>query len=641
MKELFTKWLIAMLAPFGTWESPITTDTIVKDAIRFAEVRADEEALYWIEARPKQKGKSILVRYDGNEVEPLGDSSVRSRVHEYGGGAFCLADGRVVYSNDEDRQLYRLEADGTSTRLTNAPTVRFADGCRDIWVAERYEDTIDNFLVRVGKGELEILASGHDFYSSPRISPDGKQLAYITWDFPNMQWDSSTLWLADLDAEGKLVNERAIAGGPDASVCQVKWSPEGVLHYACDETGFWNLYRHVNGVSENLCKMEAEFGEPAWVFGSPTYDFLPDGRVICRYVKKAIARIGIVDPKEKTLQDLKQPFTFVSNVTVFGDKVYFIGASPTQYSALICYDPTTNTSTILKKSLSTDIPPEWISEGEILEYPAQDGKKGYAFYYPPKNPNFQGPEGEKPPLIVKAHGGPTGNSFNYLMLDVQFWTSRGFAFVDVNYGGSTGYGRQYFKRLEKNWGVVDVEDCVSAAQTLVGRGDVDPSRIVIRGGSAGGYTTLAALCFTDVFAGGTSYFGISDLGALYGDTHKFESYYNDLLIGPYEESREKIRERSPIYHVDSIKAPVLLLQGAEDKIVLPNQSEMIYEKLKEKEIPTGMILFEGEGHGFRQAENIKRAFDAELYFYGKILNIPLADSFPRAPVDIYPSGTQD
>ena len=380
--------------------------------------------------------------------------------------------------------------------------------------------------------------------------------------------------------------------------------------------------------------MDAEFGIPAWVFGQPTYAFLSDGKIACSYVVKGVDHLGMIDPEQKTLQDLELPFTVVQNLVTYKDKVYFIGASPISPNSIICYDPKTNQFEPIKQSFKTPISEEWISKGEVLEYPTADGKMGYAFYYPPKNPNFTAPEGEKPPLIVKSHGGPTHSSSNGLALGIQYWTSRGYAFVDVNYGGSTGYGREYFKRLEGNWGIVDVNDCISAAKALVAKGLADEKRLLIRGGSSGGYTSLAALTFHDVFAAGTSYYGISDLVLLYEATHKFEAEYTNILVAPYPEGIDLIRKRSPINFTEKISAPILLLQGEEDKVVPPNQATVIYEALKKKGIPVGMILYEGEGHGFRQAPNIKRSLDAELYFYSKILGIELPEPFEEPPVEI-------
>lgn len=623
---------LAMKAACGTWESPITTDLISKEVVTFLDMQADEKALYWTELHPTEKGRMALVRYTPEEGEKplLKEYSVRSRVHEYGGGSFCLYKGSVIFSNDQDYQLYSL--DGTNIKpLTFTPDCRYADGSGLIWVGEK--EGKENYLVSLKEGKT--IASGHDFYSSPRVSPDGKKLAYITWDFPYMQWDSSTLWVADIGEDGQIKNSRMIAGGPDESICQVQWSKDNVLHFVSDKTGFWNLYRLRKDKVEPLCEMEAEFGNPAWVFGRPTYAFLDNGKIVCLYVIRGVDHLGLLDPEKKSLKDLGLPFTMIQSIVALQGKVYFFGASPTLPPSLICYDPHHNQYKVIKQSFASSMGAEWISQGENIEYASADGKKGYAFYYPPKNPHFQPLEGERPPLIVKCHGGPTSRSYSYLELSIQYWTSRGFAVVDVNYGGSTGYGREYFKRLEGNWGILDVEDSIAAAQSLVAKGLADRHRLFIRGGSAGGYTTLCALTSHAVFAGGTSYFGVSDLELLYMDSHKFEAKYTDRLVAPYPERVDLIRERSPIHHIDKISAPVLLLQGEEDKVVPPNQAFTIYDQLKAKGTPVGMILFEGEGHGFRRGPNIKRALDAELYFYAKILKLQLTPPFAEPPVEIF------
>lgn len=630
----FLTRVIAMIASFGSWDSPLTSDLVVEKSIRFHDIAADEEALYWTELHPDEKGRVALVKWvEGKETFLAKDRSMRTRVHEYGGGAFSLKEGKVIFSNDEDGQLYLLGE--KPEKLTDAPNARFADGDGTIWVCETHRgEVVENSLVRIEEGNIHEIASGHDFYSNPRLSPDGKQLAFITWDFPNMQWDSSILWLADVEAGGTLTNIRQIAGGEEESVCQVQWSKEGILHYVSDATGFWNLYRLKKEKKENLCEMKAEFGIPGWVFGSPCYSFLPGGKIACMVAIKGVDSLQILDPETETLHDPKLPFTLVQQVVTHQGKVYFIGGSPKAPLSLISFDPKTESYEVIKQSSTVPLSEEWVSEGEIIEYPSIAGKKGYGFYYPPKNPNFRGPAGEKPPLIVSVHGGPTARSYNFFRLGVQFWTTRGFGFLDVNYGGSTGYGREYFKRLEGNWGILDVADCISAAKALVDKGLADPERLLIRGGSAGGYTVLAALTFEDVFAAGTSYYGVSDLELLYEDTHKFEAEYTDILVGKYPDEIDLIRERSPINHVEKISTPILLLQGDEDKVVPPNQAFTIYEALKKKGTPVGMLLFEGEGHGFRSAENIKLSLDAELYFYSEILGLNSSQFSKNPPVVI-------
>jgi len=598
-------------------------------------MQADATALYWTELDPKKKGQLSLVRYTKEEGEstPLSDISVRTRVHEYGGGSFCLFEGGVFFSNDEDRQLYHLTKEGKLEKRTDTPDCRYADGQGMIWVAEKHVTPVENYLAMITLKGVQKVASGHDFYAFPRLSGDKKKLAYITWDFPNMQWDSSRLWLADIDEKGKLAHTKPIAGGSDESVCGISWH-KNALYFISDRTGFWNLHRYIDGQVEPLHEMEAEFGEPLWVFGRPTYTFFGDDKIVCKYTVKGIDHLGILDLSTKKFEKKELPFTMIQNLVTLKDRIYFFGASASLPQSVISYDPKTNKYSIVKQSVPIAVGEEWISNPEILEFPTKDGHRGYGFYYPPKNPSCAASPDEKPPLIVKVHGGPTSRSYPYLNLQVQYWTSRGFAFLDVNYGGSTGYGRDYLKRLEGNWGIVDVDDCIAATQALVDQGKVDPKRLLIRGGSAGGYTVLAALALTDLFAAGTSYYGVSDLELLCDDSHKFESKYVHKLVGPYPKKKELIRKRSPIEHVDKLTCPVLLLQGTEDKVVPPNQTLTIYEALKKKQTPVGMILFEGEAHGFRQAESIKRSLDSELYFYGKILKINLSDAFEKPPLEI-------
>lgn len=631
---------VVTMAPFGSWKSELTTDKIVKDSIGFYEMQADGEALYWTELHPTEKGRVNLVKYvpAKGETSIAPDISVRTRVHEYGGGALAVKNNTLILSRDSDKQLWQLN--NKLVQLTNDPNSRFADGTihptkpLSIWVCEEGNE---NTLCALSDGKLHTIASGQDFYSTPRISPDGKWLVYLSWNFPNMPWDGTTLWLAQLGENGDLIEPRKIAGGEEESIFQPEWSPDGTLYFVSDRTGFWNLYHYINGKTINVLSapMEAEFGIPAWVFGRPTYTFLDSNTIYCVVASKGVDTLAKIDVKKRSYTDLKLPFTLVQNVITYQGKIFFFGASPTQPNSIIALDPKSNHYTIIKQSFKLPFGEEWISKPETISFPSENGKEAYGFYYPPKNPQYVSPKGELPPLIVKVHGGPTSRAYPYLSMETQFWTSRGFALIDVNYSGSTGYGREYFKRLEGRWGIVDVDDSISAARTLVKRGLADPTRLIIRGGSAGGYTTLAALAFSDVFAAGTSYFGISDLELLYQDGHKFESKYTDRLVGPYPEALDLIRARSPLYHLEKFTKPVLLLQGDEDKIVPPNQTLEIYEKLIELDRPVGMIMFKGEGHGFRQAPNIKRSLDAELYFYGKTLDIDIADKFNPPPVEIH------
>jgi dipeptidyl aminopeptidase/acylaminoacyl peptidase len=615
----------------GYWSSPITAEWIAEGSIGFGDMQSDGFSLYWTEIRPKEKGRAALMKMglDGKIAEVGQTGSVRSRVHEYGGAAFCAGLGVVYFSNDQDKSYYRIDQNGKLHKLCGDPKYRFADGSispdgKTIYLVceeHRNEALPLNYLVSLDEqGSKKIIASGHDFYSCPRISPDGKRLAFICWDFPNMPWDGTTLYLLDLESE----EITSIAGGSEESISQVRWSPKGQLYFCSDRTGYLNLYRFDPATTPSLQPLypvDAEFGIPAWVFGRPTYTFIEDSNqevLACICCEKGVDRLVLLYSEEHKLSELDLPYTSVSNICSIGRKLYFFGASPLEPVALLEFDLDTGKRRVICAGVKTQLSKEWISVPEAIEYPSLQGKTGYGFFYPPKNPHHQ-LGGEKPPLIVRCHGGPHARYAPCFSLEVQFWTSRGFAFVDVNYGGSSGYGREYLKRLDGNWGILDVEDAISATALLQQQNRADPQKCFIRGGSAGGYTALCALSHGSIFAGATSYFGVSDLEMLYKDSHKFELHYTDRLVAPYPEGIEIIRARSPIHQIEQISAPVLLLQGDEDKVVPPNQSETIYKALQERGIQVEYLLFKGEGHGFRSAENISAALAAELQFYRELV----------------------
>jgi len=603
--------MLPTIAPFGSWKSPITTDLIVAETIGLGQIALDGDDVYWIEGRPREGGRNVVVR-NGADVTPA-PFNARTRVHEYGGGAFAGAKGIVYFVNDSDQQLYR-----DTTQLTNVPGLRFADLIVDrqrlIAVCEdhRAGGEPKNTLVSLTDGQIETLASGHDFYSSPRAF--GNHLAYLAWNHPNMPWDETELWL----------DGRKIAGGDGESITQPEWSPDGVLHFISDRTGWWNLYRWRNGKVEPLCLMDADFAMPQWVFGMSSYAFIAADRIVCAYNVKGSWRLGMLDTQRGNLQPIPSPYSVISQVRADAGRVVFLGASPTDPESVVQFDFASRKFTTLRSSTNVRIEPDYISEPEAIEFPTENNLTAHAFYYAPRNRDFVGPPTEKPPLIVMIHGGPTSAATSRFDLAKQFWTSRGFALVDVNYGGSTGYGRPYRERLKGNWGIVDVDDCCNAARYLVERGDVDAVRLVIRGGSAGGFTTLAALTFRDVFKAGASYYGISDLAAS-NDTHKFESRYNYSLIAPWLEGREVYRARSPLFALERLNCPIIFFQGLEDKVVLPNQSEMMVEAMRKKGLPVAYLTFEGEQHGFRKANTIKRTLEAELHFYSRIFRFPIAD----------------
>jgi dipeptidyl aminopeptidase/acylaminoacyl peptidase len=479
-----------------------------------------------------------------------------------------------------------------------------------------------------------VLVSGNDFYSTPRLSPDGSRLAWLTWNHPNMPWDGTELWVGEFNDDGSLMQPKLIAGGIEESIFQPEWSPDGVLHFVSDRSGWWNLYRaDEDGSVTALHEMPAEFGMPQWVFGMSLYAFESAEQIICAYIENGSSRLAKLETRTGTFEPLEIPYTDITSVHASTNRVVFRGGSPTEASAIVQLDLKTGQTEVLRRSNDLEIDPGYFSSPQAIEFPTEDGKTAHAFFYPPRNRDYVAPEGELPPLLVKSHGGPTSAATTTLALGIQYWTSRGIAVLDVNYGGSTGYGREYRKRLNDRWGIVDVDDCVNGARYLVERGLVDGNRLMITGGSAGGYTTLCALTFRDLFKAGASHYGVSDCEALAKETHKFESRYLDRLIGPYPERADLYRERSAIHHVDQLSCPVIFFQGLEDKVVLPNQSEMMADALRAKGLPVAYVAFEGEQHGFRRAENIKRALDGEIYFYSRIFGFELADEVEPVPIE--------
>jgi dipeptidyl aminopeptidase/acylaminoacyl peptidase len=621
------------IAPYGFWRSPITSDRIAGAVIRLGQVALDGEDVYWTELRPAEGGRSVLARRsaDGSVTDRTpAPFNVRTRVHEYGGGAYVVQDGLLVFAHDADQRLYRQAGEEAPAPITPEGRYRYADLCLDLrrgrLICVREDHTREgqepvNQLVSVdlkGQTEPAVLASGADFTSTPRLSPDGEWLAWLTWEHPRMPWDGTELWVAKVAADGRLARAERVAGGPEEAVLQPEWSPDGLLHFVSDRSGWWNLYRR--GDAEPLVAMDAEFGGPHWIFGQSTYGFAGTKRIVCAFAQHGTWRLASLDLGSRALTLFDLPYSEISSVRVAGGRAAFLAASPTDPPSVVTLDLETGRHEVLRQAttIEAELRP-YLSVPRAIEFPTEGGLTAHALYYPPHNPDFAAPEGERPPLLVKCHGGPTSATSSALSLSVQYWTSRGFALLDVNYGGSTGYGRAYRERLKGQWGVVDVDDCVNGARYLAEQGLVDRERMAISGGSAGGYTTLAALAFRDVFSAGASYYGVSDLEALARDTHKFEARYLDSLVGPYPERQDLYRERSPLHAADRIAVPVLFLQGAEDRVVPPSQTEPMVEALRARGIPAGYLLFEGEQHGFRRADNIRRALDAELYFYAILL----------------------
>jgi len=628
------------VAPYGSWKSPIRSDMIASGMIRLEKVVLDGENIYWIEMRPAEGGRCVVMRCSPKgqiiDITPS-PFNARTRVHEYGGGAFAIHEETVYFSNFTDQRLYCRDPGGRIRPSTPEGKLRYADGivdshhdrlicvCEDHTVLEREPvNTLMSIDIH-GNKRGQVLVSGNDFYSSPGLSPDGYHLAWLAWDHPNMPWDGAELWVAELKSDGSLSKRKRVAGGIDESIFQPEWSPDGILHFVSDRTDWWNLYCWNKGNIEPITEMEVEFGAPQWFFGMSTYAFVSSDNIICIYNEKGTWKLANVDILTKKLQPIKTPYTDISYLRAMSGKAVFVAGSPTKPASIVQFDLRSERIEVLHRSTDMAIDAGYISIPRAIEFPTEHGLTSHAFYYPQQNQDYIAPPGEKPPLLVISHGGPTSIVSSKLDPMIQYWTSRGFAVLNVNYGGSTGYGRVYRERLNGQWGVVDVDDCVNGAIHMVESDEADEDRLIIRGASAGGYTTLCALTFRDTFKAGADYYGVSDLEAMRKETHKFESRYLDRLIGPYPEYRDLYQKRSPINFVDNISCPVIFFQGLEDRVVPPDQTEKMFNALSRKELPVSYVSFEGEQHGFRRAENIKRALDAELNFYSKVFSFRLAD----------------
>ena len=621
-------------AQYGSWVSPISAKMVAEGSLSFSEIKLVKGQVYWLERRPFEGGRTTLLSWnqiDGERELLPKQYNIRSRVHEYGGGSLLISDDKIYFVNDSDQQIYRLYPDGKVKKITSEKNSRFADGCigqNDLlfYVKEEHADQVSNSIVRISQdGRVENVASGSDFYSNPRISPDGKYLAYISWDHPNMPWNETKLYLLDLQTN----KTKIIAGSSSESIGDPKWNEFNELFYVSDKTNWWNIYKY--GQKNPLSKLDAEFLLPQWVFNNSIYGFTSDA-IFASYVQNGsnfFAKLG----KNGSLKSIELPYTCLSSLSVENDKVALIVTSPQKPLSIVVYDVNSKESKIIKSSSNISLDDEFISQPTSIEFSSTGGRKSYGFYYPPKNPNFSPLKDEKPPLLVLSHGGPTANDSPKFSLKTLYWTSRGFGVVSVNYGGSTGYGKKYRDSLNGLFGIVDVEDCCSAAIYCVNSGLADKERLAIEGGSAGGFTTLLSLCHSNIFKVGADYFGVSDLETIAKDTHKFESRYLDRLVGPYPKYRELYQQRSPINFIDSITSPVIIFQGSEDAVVPPSQSEVVYESLKKRGIPTAYLLFDGEQHGFRKSENIIRSLEAELYFFSKILKIPLNEKIEPVQID--------
>jgi dipeptidyl aminopeptidase/acylaminoacyl peptidase len=611
-------------------------------------LRWDGADLYWSELRPYEGGRIVVCKRsrDGSttDVTPSGFNA-RSRVHEYGGGHFAVRDGTVFFTNYGDQRLYRQDRDAVPHAITPDADIRHADMVVDAMrgrvIAVREDHTTGshepvNTIVAVdalGERPPITLASGNDFYSSPALSPDGNRIAWQTWNHPHMPWDSSEMWIGELDRDGNVASSRKIAGGANESVMQPEWSPTGELYFLSDRNDWWNIYRARGEGDEPVCRRAAEFGAPQWVFGMRFYAFNGPDEIVCLFRERSGGKLGRISLESGRLQPVDLFYTTLFNLQVSGGKAACYATSATLAERVLVVDLETQAEQIVKVANPAHIESGYFSVPKPIEFPTEDGQTAYAFYYAPRNQDFEAPSGEKPPLVVQCHGGPTGSAGPTYPFEFQYWTSRGLALVDVNYGGSAGYGRAYRQRLNGHWGIVDVDDCINAARYLVDQGLVDPKRVFITGRSAGGFTVLLSLARRDYYGAGSSQYGIGDLELFIKETHKFEAHYCDTLIGPYPAQADRYRERSAINFADDISAPVILFQGLEDMVVPPSQAETFVEVCRRKRLPYAYVAYEGEQHGFRQDENIRRTFEGELYFMSRIFGFEPADQIEPVPIE--------
>lgn len=628
------------IAAYGVWPSTISAARVAAGATPLSSLLlggSDGSDIFWLAGRAAEAGRNTLLRYHGATTGELTPApfNVRSRVHEYGGGAYAV-DGEIVYfSHFKDNCLYTMTAGEPPLALTQPGKQRFADfvvdgargrllGVRELHGDDEHAQPGNTICaIDTATGAETVLVQGADFYSSPRLSPDGRALAWLSWDHPRMPWQGTTLWLAEVLPDGTLGTPLRIAGGAEESICQPEWSPDNLLHFVSDRSGWWNLYRlgADRQRTEGLCPMQAEFASPHWTFGNSMYGFRSASEIICTYIDKGVSRLARLLPGSGKLEAIANPYEEIRELRVGPGYIAMLAGGPAIPLELARIDFTEEGVEILAQSIE-ELPDEAnLSIATSISYPSANGRTAHAFYYPPRNRDVQAPAGSKPPVITISHGGPTGMTVNTLKLATQYWTSRGFGVLDVNYGGSTGFGRAYRDLLKGQWGIVDVEDCVAGAQALVQRGLADGERLIIRGGSAGGLTTLCALTFHDVFKAGASYYGVSDLKGLDQDSHKFESHYNEYLIAPKAQADAIYQQRSPINHTDKLSRPMIFFQGLDDKVVPPPQSQTMVDALKKRGITVDYVELEGEGHGFRKADNIIRTLEAELDFYQRIFEL--------------------
>lgn len=616
----------------GFWPSPLGAEVLAEQSSKVSDPQIIGDRSFWLESRPSEQGRVVLMcAMDGTITEVLPkDQSVRTRAQEYGGGAYLATPIGIFFVSDNDQRIY-FSGFGSETLIPVTPEAayRYADFCfdakREQLLAIR-EDLTDNahqprasiIAIDLKDGSIHERIAGADFYSNPRLSPNGEELAFVSWNHPDMPWQASGVWLATLDTKGSVLHIKHISGGPHdgensqaVSVFAPSFSPKGDLFLVDDRSNWWNIYRHNGRDLECVVSMAAEFATPQWVFGMSTYGFLSTHQLLTTYTQQGRWSLGLIDVISGELHPIHTPFCDIHSVRCDSGNAIFIAGSPHSPSAV--YEWREGKLSALSKA-QPPLAPAFISRGRAVKFPTQDGEWAHGFFYPPAH-RERALNGKLPPLLVMAHGGPTGATETLLNPKIQYWTTRGFAVLDVNYRGSTGYGRRYRDRLLGNWGVTDVIDVCSGAKFLADQGLVDPSKMVIRGSSAGGFTVLASLTFSDTFKAGASLYGIGDLTALAKDTHKFEAHYLDGLIAPYPAGEAIYHARSPLMHVDKLTRPVIFFQGLDDKVVPPAQAQQMVDALREKGITAEYVTFAGEGHGFRKAENIIEAFNAELAFY--------------------------
>ncbi len=634
------------ITPYGSWDSPISSEMITAESISLDQITIFNNRIYWLERRPAEAGRNVIVSYrDGQTTDLLPQPfNARSRVHEYGGGVYCVSEHGVYFVNDADQGIYCLQPGESPSLVVQSDGLRFADLQYDpshhrlLCICEDHtrgttEPSNSLVVIDTTGGKLHVLHRDHDFYASPRLSHDSSQLAWLCWNHPEMPWDGTELWLADIDRYGALQQGRRIAGDTETSIFQPEWSPHDELFFVSDASGWWNLHHHQDNTASVVVPDESEFGLPQWVFAQSTYAFIDSNTIICSHIKNGVGILSLLELDKQKLTPLTNEWNTYASVTSGNGFVCFIAASEYQFPQLIKYDPHSHKHETISTSCRTDIDRDHISRGKHTSITTRHGDTIDAIVYFPVNKDFCAPADELPPLIVIGHGGPTGMADASLDLRKQYWTSRGFAIADVNYSGSTGFGRDYRERLMLKWGLRDVDDVCDVAQYLADNGKVDKKRMIIKGSSAGGYTVLAALTFHNTFSCGASYYGISDLETLINDTHKFESRYMDKLVGEYPLHKQHYRDRSPINHVEQLDCPVIFFQGLEDKVVPPSQAEMMVEALKHKGIAVSYITFENEQHGFRNADTIKAALNAELYFYARVFNFETADKLEPVTIE--------